>query len=96
MLAYDQKEDLRLNKEIEGKNSQQTQRDQPSVQMSGRNETVDYSKLNLFSWTSSMNQIMFWELKMSQWTSQAPSPISEVTIAMGRQSSEELQVFAVT
>lgn len=74
MLAYYQKEDLRLSKEIEGKNSQQTQRDQPSVQMTGRNETVDYSKLNLLSWASSMNQIVFWELKMSQWMSQAPSP----------------------
>lgn len=59
MLAYYQKEDLSLSKEIERKNLQQIQRDQPSVRMTGRNETVDYSKLNLLSSASSLNQIMF-------------------------------------
>lgn len=59
MLAYYQKEDLSLSKEIETKNLQQIQRDQPSVWMTGRNETVDYSKLNLLSSASSLNQIMF-------------------------------------
>lgn len=47
MLVYYQKEDLSVSKEIERKNLQQIQRDQPSVRMTGRNETVDYSKLNL-------------------------------------------------